>query len=99
MERLRGKGYAEIVVQSGKSDVPSTAELPPGVTIYNYKPSLAQDIDSADLVIAHAGAGTCLEVLGAGKPLIVVVNDQLMGNHQVCSNTLKVNHFDFYDMV
>ena len=28
---------------------------------YDYKPSLLHDINSSDLVIAHAGAGTCLE--------------------------------------
>ena len=83
---------------------------------FDYKPSLHQDILSADLVIAHAGAGTCLEgelcrddrykslgtimfsliiiqhyhflfspsvlVLERRKPLIVVVNNKLMNNHQ-----------------
>lgn len=29
------------------------------------------------------GAGSVLDALGAGKPLLVVVNDQLMSNHQV----------------
>lgn len=30
-----------------------------------------------------SGAGSCLETLGAGKPLLVVVNDSLMDNHQL----------------
>ncbi|KAL7979959.1 hypothetical protein Chor_004428 [Crotalus horridus] len=31
----------------------------------------------------QARAGSCLEVLEAGKPLLVVINDQLMDNHQL----------------
>lgn len=52
------------------------------ITTYRFKDSLAEDIAGADLVISHAGAGSCLEVLEANKPLIVVINDQLMDNHQ-----------------
>ena len=44
---------------------------------------MLQDISSADMVISHAGAGTCIEVLQAAKPLLVIVNDDLMDNHQL----------------
>lgn len=49
---------------------------------YDYKPNILSDIDASDLVISHAGAGSCIEVLTSKKPLIVVVNDKLMDNHQ-----------------
>lgn len=65
-------------------------EIPPNITddeitleYYRYKDSLIEDILEADLVIGHAGAGTCLEVLENGKPLITVINERLMGNHQI----------------
>jgi beta-1,4-N-acetylglucosaminyltransferase len=41
---------------------------------WSYRPSLAEELRAADLVISHAGAGTCLEVLELGKPLVVIVN-------------------------
>lgn len=40
-------------------------------------------MQSADLVISHAGAGSVLEALEKRKHLIVVINDLLMDNHQV----------------
>ena len=53
------------------------------VELYDYKPSLAGDIAGAAIVVSHAGAGTCLECLEAGKPLLVVVNEVLADNHQL----------------
>lgn len=47
-----------------------------------YVPSLNAQINAADLVIGHAGAGTCMEVLAARKPMITVINPALMDNHQ-----------------
>ncbi|GJN21033.1 hypothetical protein PR202_gb08478 [Eleusine coracana subsp. coracana] len=37
---------------------------------------------ASSLVISHAGSGSIFETLRLGKPLIVVVNEDLMDNHQ-----------------
>ncbi|NXX91698.1 ALG13 transferase, partial [Centropus bengalensis] len=50
---------------------------------FRFKDSLVEDLRRADLVISHAGAGSCLETLEEGKPLIVVINEKLMNNHQL----------------
>ncbi|KFQ30936.1 UDP-N-acetylglucosamine transferase subunit ALG13, partial [Merops nubicus] len=50
---------------------------------FRFKDSLAEDLRRADLVISHAGAGSCLETLEEGRPLIVVINEKLMNNHQL----------------
>lgn len=38
---------------------------------------------NADLIIGHGGAGTVMESLSFNKPLVVVVNDTLLHNHQI----------------
>ena len=52
------------------------------VSLFRYAPSLEPFIVSSDLLVSHAGAGTCHEVLSAHVPLVVVTNDNLMDNHQ-----------------
>ncbi|KNC48553.1 UDP-N-acetyl glucosamine transferase subunit alg13 [Thecamonas trahens ATCC 50062] len=53
-----------------------------GCEVYNYKPSLQEDMAGAGWVIGHAGAGTVTEVLRMGKPMVAVANGSLMNNHQ-----------------
>ncbi|XP_041111995.1 UDP-N-acetylglucosamine transferase subunit ALG13 homolog isoform X1 [Polyodon spathula] len=82
---LRELGYGRLVLQIGRGTVQpvpySSAQFT--LEVFRYKDSITEEIRTADLVISHAGAGSCLETLGAGTPLLVVVNDQLMNNHQL----------------
>jgi len=82
---LEDSGYNHLTLQIGRGVEPKLETREPGriqVSWYRHKDNIAFDIEGASLVISHAGAGSCLEVLGAGKPLVVVVNPNLMGNHQ-----------------
>ncbi|XP_072191921.1 UDP-N-acetylglucosamine transferase subunit ALG13 [Excalfactoria chinensis] len=82
---LRSRGYRQLVLQIGRGALqPSPQHGPTFVReVFRFKESLAEDLRSADLVISHAGAGSCLETLEEGKPLLVVINEKLMDNHQL----------------
>lgn len=77
-------GCKKLTIQIGKGHQPEIVPEFHGIKteIYRLKPSIAKDIETANLVISHAGAGSCIECLNAGKPLIVVINERLMDNHQ-----------------
>lgn len=84
---LRRLGLRQLTVQIGSGhdhDLSNSTHYKGiQVEVYSLKPTIKPDISSADLIISHAGAGTCLDVLtGKNVPLVVVVNDQLMDNHQ-----------------
>ncbi|XP_004545661.2 UDP-N-acetylglucosamine transferase subunit ALG13 [Maylandia zebra] len=84
-QALKARGYERLVLQVGRGSVLPAADSCPHIRLeaFRFKNSIAEDISQADLVISHAGAGSCLEALGAGKSLLVVVNDKLMDNHQL----------------
>ncbi|KAF8389488.1 hypothetical protein HHK36_026183 [Tetracentron sinense] len=52
------------------------------VDYFTFSSSIADHLKSASLVVSHAGSGSIFETLRLGKPLIVVVNEDLMDNHQ-----------------
>ena len=49
---------------------------------YRFKPSLKDDMEGASIIVSHGGAGSIMEALRLKKPLVVVVNEDLMDNHQ-----------------
>ncbi|KMZ61619.1 Glycosyltransferase, family GT1 [Zostera marina] len=85
-EDLLKKGYTHLIIQMGRGlYVPSKFSGENGtlnVDYFTFSPSIATYLRSASLVISHAGSGSIFETLRLGKPLIVVVNEDLMDNHQ-----------------
>ncbi|XP_015589552.1 UDP-N-acetylglucosamine transferase subunit ALG13 homolog [Cephus cinctus] len=86
LKNLNKKGYNYLTLQIGNSALDPNCTPRYGfhhIDYFHLSPSIKEYILSADLIISHAGAGTCLEVLEAQKPLIVVTNQLLMDNHQL----------------
>ncbi|KAK9291686.1 hypothetical protein L1049_019635 [Liquidambar formosana] len=85
-EELSTKGYTHLLIQMGRgSYVPTKSTGEDGslsVDYFTFSSSIADHLRSASLVISHAGSGSIFETLRLGKPLIVVVNEDLMDNHQ-----------------
>lgn len=102
-------GATKLVIQCGKSVVrPSSMIMTVLMSLaallgkvdalkidcYDYKPHLRDDIESADLVISHCGAGTILEILHARKTAIGVINQDLLDNHQVeLADKMEQEHY------
>ncbi|XP_057449964.1 uncharacterized protein LOC130741169 [Lotus japonicus] len=82
---LFAKGYTHLIIQMGRgSYVPTKSEGDGSLAVdyFTFSSSIADHLRSASLVISHAGSGSIFETLRLGKPLLVVVNEDLMDNHQ-----------------
>ncbi|XP_017083223.1 UDP-N-acetylglucosamine transferase subunit ALG13 homolog [Drosophila eugracilis] len=89
LKALEKRKCTKLVIQHGNSQ-PLTEEKildirkSHGIYIeqYKFRPNI-EDIKSADLIIGHAGAGTCMDILNNRKHGLIVINDTLMDNHQL----------------
>lgn len=87
LEILKSFGCKRLILQIGKGHHidEHLIEQKYGIQVEQYDFKIEpkrMDIINADLVIGHAGAGTCLDILLARKAGVLVINDQLMNNHQ-----------------
>ena len=53
------------------------------IKCFDFKPDLTNEMQNADLIISHCGAGSLLEILHLKKKAIGVINSKLLGNRQV----------------
>uniref|UniRef100_A0A0D6R8L8 Glycosyl transferase family 28 C-terminal domain-containing protein n=1 Tax=Araucaria cunninghamii TaxID=56994 RepID=A0A0D6R8L8_ARACU len=83
---LARRGYTKLLIQLGRGTYFPVKSLGEDgglkVDYFTFSPNIAGFLSSAALVISHAGSGSIFETLRVGRPLIVVVNEALMDNHQ-----------------
>ncbi|RLV93115.1 UDP-N-acetylglucosamine transferase subunit ALG13 [Spathaspora sp. JA1] len=53
------------------------------IITFPYSAHIDVFISKADVIISHAGTGSIIDALKLQKKLMIVVNDQLMDNHQL----------------
>ena len=49
---------------------------------FKFRDTLSEEMEAADFIISHCGAGSVLEATNLRKLLLLVVNPTLQGNHQ-----------------
>lgn len=87
VEQLQKYGFDQIEVQYGLAGNAFDDDLP-GVAGFDFDPKIKRRLQDAQLVISHAGSGSILDALCRGhgessRKLVVVVNTDLMNNHQL----------------
>ncbi|KAI0979648.1 hypothetical protein GJ496_001293 [Pomphorhynchus laevis] len=85
---LINNGFEKLTIQYGSGQaatIPNCISEKLQVIQIDFKSSIGDILEDADLVISHAGSGTLLETLRSRKPtkLVAVCNNDLMDNHQI----------------
>ena len=85
LQVLKEQGFTHVSVQYGRGGAPPLPQPVPGLTVdaFGLKPTLKDEVAAADLVVCHGGLGSLMEALSARKRVLCVVNESLMGNHQL----------------
>ena len=70
------------------------------ILAFSYSSNINKYIENVDLIISHAGTGSIIDCLHLNKPLIVIVNDKLMDNHQleIAQQFTKLNYCIYYQL-
>lgn len=70
------------------------------ILAFSYSSNINKYIENVDLIISHAGTGSIIDCLHLNKPLIVIVNDKLMDNHQleIAQQFTKLNYCIYYSI-
>ena len=84
LDYFNDNGFTQLTLQKGRGnfELESTSYNNLKIECFRYKDTIMDDLREASLVLSHAGAGSILETLSLRKFLVVVVNEQLMDNHQ-----------------
>ena len=84
LDYFNDNGFTQLTLQKGRGnfELESTSYKNLKIECFQYKDTIMDDLREASLVLSHAGAGSILETLSLRKFLVVVVNEQLMDNHQ-----------------
>lgn len=82
LEALKRKGYTSMTIQMGNGTFILEPSDAMEISSYKFKQDIGPDMSNSNLVISHGGAGSIMQALDYGKPLLVVINEKLMDNHQ-----------------
>lgn len=85
LQLLKEQNYDKMFVQFGSGNPPNLTSSLIATESFNYKYGTPWKTlyKNADLIVSHAGAGSCLEALENSRRLLVVINETLMDNHQI----------------